>query len=395
MPPVLSNLLPAPAGSGFSSIKAQWQNPSDILSILTIIGGDIVQRAVAELCGHPSYVTPVAFSFGWVGYTLSMVVGIMGEGRIMPPADCDCIVINAKSQYGRMNKSWVLGRLVRNHGKNVFKEGLTVSFFKACNNSPDEIQGVPKTDWVYFSGIGTIVLQLLIAIIPGACYGDWTILMVTTIGTVLALVGGALPKWRKEKWNVRPTNARDRMVTCLTRGNGYRDAMVIISEGAGHHNLEDMATAHVVPGTYTTWIALALCIAQIFLLLTVAGLNSNAWYLLAIGTFGMIQNALAAGVRRDSGTSGIHLKPMVDKNTNKPIVIAEDKVIKSLKKAEDVEPYVGLCLLPIFFPGGLRPDEEEWRDAKMKENKEIKPTCAIGAPVPLRAREPTRLYPPK
>ena len=158
---------------------------------------------------------------------------------------------------------------------------------------------------------------------------------------------------------------------CITRGNGYRDVMVIISEGAGHCKLEDLSTAPTAPVTGTTWIALALCLAQILLLLTVAGLNKNAWYLLAIGTLGMVQNALAAGVRRDPSTSGIHFKPMRYQHNGQPIVVEERIVFRALQRAEEVESYVGLCLLPIFFPGGLRPDEEKWRDTKFRENKRV------------------------
>lgn len=47
-------------------LEAQWHNPSDILSILLILGPDIVQGAVAQLAGR--IVTPAAFSFDWVAY---------------------------------------------------------------------------------------------------------------------------------------------------------------------------------------------------------------------------------------------------------------------------------------------------------------------------------------
>ena len=40
----------------------QWKNPGDVFSVLLILGGDVVMRALAQLAGSP--VTPVAFSFG-------------------------------------------------------------------------------------------------------------------------------------------------------------------------------------------------------------------------------------------------------------------------------------------------------------------------------------------
>lgn len=57
-------------------LAAQWTNPSDILSILLLVGPDIVQRAVAQLTGR--VVTPAAFSFGWVAYATSALVQAFG-----------------------------------------------------------------------------------------------------------------------------------------------------------------------------------------------------------------------------------------------------------------------------------------------------------------------------
>ncbi len=48
-------------------LRGQWSNPSDIFTILLLIGGDIVQAAIAQLSAGPvSGLTPVSFSFGWV-----------------------------------------------------------------------------------------------------------------------------------------------------------------------------------------------------------------------------------------------------------------------------------------------------------------------------------------
>ncbi|KAK7688512.1 hypothetical protein QCA50_008050 [Cerrena zonata] len=288
-----------------------------------------------------------------------MVVGIVGEGRIMPPTDCDCVLVNASNQYSRTNRSWILGRLVRDHEMDPLRPGLTVTFYKTSANTNSRTQGIPTADWVYYSGIVVIIVQLGIAIIPGAIDHDWTVLVVTAVGTILALAGGALPKWKKEKWNGRKSKKDgDRSIVCLTRGNGYSDVMVIISEGKDQYRLEDLANARTVPVPRTAWAALLLCIAQILLLLTVAGLNNHAWFLLVIGALGIVQNALAAGVRRDSSTTGIHME--MDGTP-----ITDTKVMKALQRAEMKERYVGISLLPIFFPGGLRQDEEEWRDSTL------------------------------
>ena len=53
-------------------MAAQWQNPEDILSILLLLGPDVVQRATAQLAGRA--ITPVAFSFGWVAYAISALL---------------------------------------------------------------------------------------------------------------------------------------------------------------------------------------------------------------------------------------------------------------------------------------------------------------------------------
>ena len=44
------------------ALSDQWQSPGDIFSVLLLLGGDVINRALAQITG--SYFTPVAFSFG-------------------------------------------------------------------------------------------------------------------------------------------------------------------------------------------------------------------------------------------------------------------------------------------------------------------------------------------
>lgn len=61
--------------SPIEEVSRQWGNPTDILTLLLLIGGNIVQMAIAQLSGYKIRIpgkgnlhlsiAPVAFSFGW------------------------------------------------------------------------------------------------------------------------------------------------------------------------------------------------------------------------------------------------------------------------------------------------------------------------------------------
>lgn len=90
-----------------AALSRRWANPSDILSLLLIVGGDIVQKAIAQLHGlsSPPFLhgrrlsfTPVAFSFGWVAFAFLSLTSAIGEKRLMPAPDCPSIVVNCASR---------------------------------------------------------------------------------------------------------------------------------------------------------------------------------------------------------------------------------------------------------------------------------------------------------
>jgi hypothetical protein len=58
------------------AMASQWRNPGDILSVLMLLGPDVVQRAIAQLAGRA--ITPVAFSYGWVAYIVSALLASFG-----------------------------------------------------------------------------------------------------------------------------------------------------------------------------------------------------------------------------------------------------------------------------------------------------------------------------
>ncbi|KAB5513498.1 hypothetical protein GE09DRAFT_1266805 [Coniochaeta sp. 2T2.1] len=393
MPPLVLQLLRRKFDPGVPSgeFSDQWKNPSDVFSVLLILGGDVVGRALAQLAGSP--VTPVAFSFGWVAYAVTAVVSAVGENKLMPPADCACKVINGRTGYIRDNSSWIIGRIVRDFeswmdkgkhdgpirthlrgmldqrwekdrlvaeekepgsGKGVprpSQAGLCVSIYKA-----DEAKhGYPGYDLVYFIGFATTLVQLGIAAIPCGVFGDWGIFLVTVAGILLSFATGSISQWSKEKWACRRNSDK---TVILTRGNGSQHAIVIISNGKGF-DLEDLAVGPTnvnVSASNTTRIAVTLLAALwILLLITAAGIQQNTWFLLAIGGIGILQNIFVAGWRRFPEAFGV---PLIFDD-----VIGKPKVMDTLFAVEGAYPRVGRSMLDTFFPGKLSPEEEKkWED---------------------------------
>ena len=378
--------------------QAQWQNPSDVFSVLLILGGDIIRQALAQLAG--SNITPVAFSFGWVAYAVSAISSAVGENKLMPLADTDCLVIGGKDGYVRSNVNWVLGRIVRDFAhwrdnedhngpigsqvkklvdsrwdfekeqwkargkkdeegedapepKRPTQAGLCVSVYDACRPKI----GTPGYDQLYWIGVMTIFVQLGIAAIPCGLYGDYGQILITAAGTVLALTTGALQQWRKEKWEARK-NTKQNFI--LTRGNGSQHAIVILGNGVGL-NLSDMSA---VPTNVDVWTSkttelttVVLGLLWICLLISASGLQENSWFLMGVGAIGIVQNIYVAGRWRKPEAFGIHLKYRE--------VIGHVKVMETLFLTEEKYPYIGRAMRDTFFPGDLFPAEDKrWDELK-------------------------------
>ena len=309
----------------------------------------------------------------------------------MPPADFSCKVINGNNGYVRDNTSWVIGRVVRdyegwmdkrvdNHlgtmraekwkelkkrgiAKKPMQVGLCVSIYRAqipvC---------IPAKDLIYYSGFGTIILQLSVAAIPCGISGDWSILMITACGILLSFATGSLPQWRAEKWacqtldQVKP-GKEERVI--LTRGNGSQHAIVILG-GKGCLDLEDLAVSATNADFSTSWdtrIALfILAVLWILLLVTAAGIHRNTLFLLAVGAMGIVQNIIVAGARRNPAAFGL---PLTFEG-----VIGKSKVMETLYAVDEEYKGLGHAMLDTFFPGGKLRDAEKARWAELDSRLE-------------------------
>ncbi|KAI0411710.1 hypothetical protein F5X98DRAFT_380475 [Xylaria grammica] len=122
-------------------LRHQWANPSDILSLLLLIGGDIVQKAIAQLN------TPV----------------------------------NAYPVDPRPEEDG--GRA----------ESLRIDIFRLKPPTG------PDPDFVWWSGWFIIIVPIAIAVVPWVRFGDWGILLVTLSGSVFTISRGDVDRSREGK----------------------------------------------------------------------------------------------------------------------------------------------------------------------------------------------------
>ncbi|KAI0024415.1 hypothetical protein F4780DRAFT_599832 [Xylariomycetidae sp. FL0641] len=432
--------------SPLARLGSQWASPSDVSTVLMIIGGDVVRVALAQSTG--SWFTPVCFSFGWVSYAFIALINIIGDGRLLPPPDYPVKVFNLVSGYARENKNWVLGRILRDHEASISRqfrcnEGIRISVYVAKRNP--NAWTTFSMDPVHWLGALVVVCQLVIAAIPIAVSRDWTVMLITGVGTILAQTYGSLPQWTAEKL---PNRQHAPAVFALTSGNGSKDILII--HGCRRSlDLEEFCVTDTPRnqrpwGKFTKsnkapdleskksvrrrfrlgyfyavelkgkpigfWITVGASIAQLLawiaLLITVATTQANTWFLLSVGLLGMLQNGIIAAVERSPEARNLPLelhstivRPKVMDALMDLEVELNDPMSVPGSSCASAQP-----LRKEFFPGPLRENEEKWWEQGIREpydtirNQEqsrrgISRSWGVGAPsrAPSRSRSPSPL----
>lgn len=376
-----------------TDLAREWANPSvAVVTVLMFVGGNVVREAFAQSTGK--LLTPVCFSFGWVAYALSSLKNTFGEGRLLPQPDHSVKVFNLDSRCYRVNKNWLIGRILRDHEASMSKNDLfndstiRIAIFESM---PVNQRGTLSSQYNrrYFLGTIVMIAQLVIATIPTMrTHGnEWRILAITGFGTLLSLIMGSLPQWWAEKM---PSDQSSKKVFALTGGNGSRDIMIIKGEGRCL-DLEELATIGS-PRTTGIWskmktmsasrshskgrdaktilgrplgflITQCVCVFEavgwFIILISLAGIRSHTWCLIIIGVIGWVHNIMLADLARKPGSRNLPLK-LLDS-------ISTYNIMDGLMDLEVTYAGCGEALLPEFFPGRLRPDEEEWwREKEMR-----------------------------
>ncbi|KAJ3557305.1 hypothetical protein NPX13_g9954 [Xylaria arbuscula] len=377
MTPIVPPLFDRSEASVAYQTASQWANPSDIMSLFLLLGGDMIQKALAQQTGGQQRLpTPAVLSFGWVSYTFYALVSAVGDKLFLPPPEFSAVVFSSEWDSHRTNQSWALCRLLRDFEKTWMpsatlerlsklraspeskqrRVGLVVSVFEASDKYE---AGIPVRDYLWYSAYALTALQLGISSIPWICYGIWEIFVVTLAGSVLAYSTANLPHWHQERWQCgRQSNKK----FVLTRGNGAQHAIVILGQGRSL-DLEDLSTSsETFPlPVGTSWVYMILTVLWCALLIMVCGIQEQRWVLVAVGAIGMIHTVFITGCPRNPEFYGI---PLDFKE-----VIGQHKVMRTLMDVEEAYPGVGRSMVATFFPGKLHPHEILWwEDALKKEN---------------------------
>jgi hypothetical protein len=205
----------------------------------------------------------------------------------MPDTDMSNVqVVSAKDGWIKATKTWVLGRLLRdlNHHFNeelVRERDKTRGEWVALRVYIYEIESgekheVPNRDWVWYSGLVTIIAQLGISIVPWILSSHWGAFLVTLSGNFLALVEASLPPWKDEKW---ATQKSGNTTVTLTQGNGSRHAVVILTKKGDGLNLEILAQGNYIRhgSLMIRVITAVVAVLWIVLLVTVSGFKLGTW----------------------------------------------------------------------------------------------------------------------
>lgn len=204
------------------------------------------------------------------------------DRRLMPPPEFRCTVVGAQSGHSRDNKSWVIGRILRDYEQRASPhtqdknssswEALRVSIFRIKANT---VTGVPAYDWVWFTGLCVVLIQVVIALVPLLLHREWIVLLLTCSGTLLAFSNGLLAQWCDEKWHCPKNGGGD---VTITQGNGSRHAIVVLG-GKNAPDLEILAYSNssMISSLSTRVVAGLQALLWVLVVITVAGLKKGGW----------------------------------------------------------------------------------------------------------------------
>ncbi|TQV91561.1 hypothetical protein IF1G_09627 [Cordyceps javanica] len=374
----------------------QFQNPAEITTILLLVGGDVVQKSVAQLAGCYDSFVPVVFSYGWVSYVFTLLTNAIARNGSFAPPDYPGVLVNLRSGDRRSLQSWVLARLLRDLEQSIDprgriasadttdRPGLFIATYQIDETKmPDEPRVRPKMrrqQWLLF--FAALLTQLVIAAVPmmptpHRKEPNFYVLLITVAGNILSLLTAGLQSSRDQKYGAHGSTLQCKDIFALTKGNGHNIAIVILPDtfDSGRANqckshlphLDSMAEASYRPTRANRIWTVVLSFLWVLLLLVIGGSTADNWNLAAVGAVGMAYAAYVGSSVRRPEDHGIPLERASAKWT-----VQNDKAMLALIDLEERIPGAGYMLRSEFFTGPERiRDRQLWDKSMLRFEEQL------------------------
>ncbi|KAI0451680.1 hypothetical protein F5B21DRAFT_527628 [Xylaria acuta] len=365
-----------------SESESSGKKPQGYLSLLLLVGSDVVQRAIAQMFGV--YIRPLPRGiFIWIGGYTFISLAAVGTSIVI---NCETVT-PAPTSPSLLDTSFA-----------------TISLGLETDRAP----------WLLNCEITR----------TNSWPGNWSIFFVTSSGTVFALFTGNLRQWNREKWpgqrlnrnrpdlngpqQASPSTAAadvsgideekgqasekgapgpqgvarahrrpEKKAVCLARGNGRKHVMILRGSKSAL-DLESLATATSDSLPETKWIVSGLALLWIILLIGVSGVETHTWFLLGLGVLRMLQNICAASLPRsrksiawdptatgkadDAAVNGMSVDiPLVHDS----LELWETSGVRgALRELEKTNPKAGIALMPDYFAALWKIDSGLYRNKR-------------------------------
>jgi hypothetical protein len=333
-----------------------------IIPLFMLLGPELVAKALAVTTTSPRN-DSVCFGFGLLGYMFSLLTtAFTGLSEILPKPEIDSKVLDLRSGQGRVNKSFLLSRVLRDLESQYVPStgGLVIEVLHAV--APAEPLSSLQGICINYRTFLVSVAQLIMACGYGfLSHGDCSVMCIFTTALFALHALTHLPAWTTQKFSARKDNGKN-ATHALLRGNGHRHVFVIKNTHREAWNLEDLAAPGLPTYNYaqTRELPIIMAVFLIFLFLTMLATQLSYFgsiTMILIIFYGNVGNLLIAGLPRAPWAHGIALEPV-------ETIQDESKVMPALQSFEEKYPGYGAPMVKEFFPGGLSEDEKKWWDER-------------------------------
>ncbi|KAI4706408.1 hypothetical protein J4E89_008823 [Alternaria sp. Ai002NY15] len=357
----------SPTGPGSEHRDGDSGRIPPLAIVLMLLGPEIIQKSFAITTTISKTESP-CFGFGWLAYSLSLLSSVTsGSGGLMPKPECDVKVLDMKTGKRRLNKEFVVARLLRD----LEYRSTSTSVESYMDPSSDIVVEIlqptgtssASTSFRNLLQSGSLMTAILQFCLAGAFwfyYADLSSLLLLSISILLIEATASLPAWTAQKHASCTRNSQNGAYALIRDTDSPPSHIYIIQPSlTASTKAEGMTTHHA-----TSTNASNPCISPIILIaggflnqaLLYTQLSDNAAIAMLIIMFvGTMSNIAIVAVPRVPQIDGMKLGSV-------GVMKGEGSVVEVLKDVEAAFEGYGDVLMKQCFPEMI----EKWEGGTEK-----------------------------